>query len=61
VQVPPVKIQFSRDDRDEILRRIDRSPLGWAAEIDLETGVRRTVDWYTREVLAAPPAPGGGA
>jgi dTDP-4-amino-4,6-dideoxygalactose transaminase len=25
VQIPPVKIQFSRDDREEILRRIDRS------------------------------------
>jgi nucleoside-diphosphate-sugar epimerase len=35
--------------------------LGWAAEINREDGVRRTADWYTREVLAASPAPGGGA
>jgi len=26
--------------------------LGWAPEVDLEDGVRRTIEWYKREVLA---------
>lgn len=26
--------------------------LGWAPEVDLEDGVRRTIDWYKREVLS---------
>ncbi len=26
--------------------------LGWQPEVDLEEGVRRTIDWYKREVLA---------
>lgn len=25
--------------------------LGWAPEVDLEEGVRRTIDWYKREIL----------
>ena len=26
--------------------------LGWQPEIDLEEGIRRTIDWYKREVLS---------
>ncbi len=30
--------------------------VGWEPQVDLEEGVRRTIDWYKREVLAEKPA-----
>lgn len=30
--------------------------LGWASQIDLEEGVRRTIEWYKQEIAASPDA-----